>query len=53
MFPGQPVHWVSEGMLRHSHLPRPTLRAGQGLMLRSIGQEVAEGDRQQLRVWLR
>ena len=53
MFPGQPIYWVSEGMLRHSHRPRPTLGAGQGPMLKSIGQEVAKGDRQLRRVWLR
>ena len=53
MVPGQPIQWVSEGMLRHSHRPRPTLGAGQGPMLKSIGQEVARGDRQQRRVWLR
>ena len=53
MFPGQPINWVSEGMLRHSHRPRPTLGAGQGPMLKSIGQEVAKGDRQLRRVWLR
>ena len=47
MFPGQPIYWVSDGMLRHSHRPRPTLGAGQGPMLKSIGQEVAKGDRQQ------
>ena len=52
MFPGQPIYWVSEGMLRHSHRPRPTLGAGQGPMLKSIGQEVAKGDRQLRRVWL-
>ena len=52
MFPGQPIYWVSEGKLRHSHRPRPTLGAGQSLMLKSIGQEVAKGDRQQRKVWL-
>ena len=53
MFPDQPICWVSEGMLRHSHRPRPTLEAGQGLMRKSIGQEVTKGDRQLQRVWLR
>ena len=43
---------VSEGVLRHSHRPRPTLGAGQGPMRKSIGQEVAQGDRQQRRAWL-
>ena len=52
MFPGQPIYWVSEGMLGRSHRPRPTLGAGQGPMLKSIGQEVAKGDRQLRRVWL-
>ena len=53
MRPAQPICWVSEGMLRHSHRPQPTLGAGQGQMLKSIGQEVAKGDRQLRRVWLR
>ena len=53
MFPGQPKYWVSEGLLGRSHRPRPTLGAGQGQMLKNIGQEVAKGDRQQRRVWLR
>ena len=52
MFPGQPIYWVSEGLLGRSHRPRPTLGAGQGPMLKSIGQEVAKGDRQLRRVWL-
>ena len=46
-------NWVSEGRLTRSHRPQPTLRAGQGPMLTSISQEVAEGDRQLRRVWLR
>ena len=53
MFPGQPKSWVSEGGRTRIHRPRPTLRAGQSPMRTRIGQEVAKGDRQQRRVWLR
>ena len=42
MFPGQPIYWVSEGLLGRSHRPRPTLGAGQGPMRKRIGQEVAK-----------